>query len=70
MSRSTQALVNSMRAQGLQGSHNAHTRQGGYETGYNTVSVLILQNTRQGKTASTEKPTNQITRIVTANNWA
>jgi hypothetical protein len=26
--------------------------------------------TRQGKTTSTEKPTNQITRIVTANNWA
>jgi len=26
--------------------------------------------TRLGKTSSTEKPTNQITRIVTANNWA
>ena len=26
--------------------------------------------TRQGKTTSTEKPTDQITRIVTANNWA
>jgi hypothetical protein len=26
--------------------------------------------TRQGKTTSTEKPTNQITQIVTANNWA
>jgi hypothetical protein len=26
--------------------------------------------TRQGKTTSTEKLTNQITQIVTANNWA
>jgi hypothetical protein len=26
--------------------------------------------TRHGKATSTEKPTNQITRIVTANNWA